>query len=102
MTKGVKVCAFWKNGTKTWEGMVDVKPWYPLELAENVIAQGIDNYPALAGWISYVLRKQKCVLTAVHRSYHKQTHKVGFEIPKLVKESCEIGKEMETHCGKIS
>ena len=30
---GIKVCAHWKDGTMSWERMVDIKQSYPLELA---------------------------------------------------------------------
>ena len=40
-TRGVKLCVQWKNGTTTWERLVDLKHSYPLELAEHAIAQGI-------------------------------------------------------------
>ena len=73
--------------------MVDVKQLYPLELAEYMIAQGIDNTPAFAWWILYVLRKWKYILAAVNSCYHKQMHKYGFEIPKMVKRAHEIDKE---------
>ena len=43
---GVKVCAHWKDGTTSWERMVDIKQSYPLELAEYAIAQGINETPA--------------------------------------------------------
>ena len=56
---GVKVCACWKNGTTSWERMVDIKQSYPLELAEYAIAQGINKTPAFAWWVPYVLGKRK-------------------------------------------
>ena len=56
---GVKVCARWKDGTMLWEQMVDIKQSYPLELSEYAIAQGINETPAFAWWVPFVLRKRK-------------------------------------------
>ena len=87
------MCARWKNGTTTWEQMVDLKQSYPLKLAEYAIAQGVDKTPAYAWWIPHFLKKRRWILAAVRSQYHKQTHKFGFEIPKMVKRSHEIDKE---------
>ena len=92
-TCGVKLCAKWKNGTTTWERLINLKQLYPLELVEYAIAQGIDKTPAFAWWMPYVLRKRKRILAAVRSHYHKQTHKFGFKIPKTVKQALEIDKE---------
>ena len=44
-TRGVRLCVSWKNGTTTWERLVDLKQSYPLALAEYAISQGIDRIP---------------------------------------------------------
>ena len=87
------MCVKWKNGTTTWEQLINLKQSYPLELAEYAIAQGIDRTPAFPLWMPYVLRKRKQILAAVQSHYHKRTHKFGFEIPKTVKRALEIDKE---------
>ena len=92
-TRGVKLCVRWKNGTTTWEQLVDLKHSYPLELAEYAIAQGIDGTPAFSWWVTYVLRKRRRILAAVQSRYHKRSHKFGFEIPKTIKRALEINKE---------
>ena len=50
-TCGVKLCAQRKNGSTTWEQLIDLKQLYPLELAEYAIAQGINKTPAFAWWM---------------------------------------------------
>ena len=55
---GVKVCAHSKNGTMSWERMVDIKQSYPLELAEYANAQGIDETPELHGGYHMSLGKR--------------------------------------------
>ena len=92
-TRGVKLCVRWKNGSTTWERLIDLKQSYPLELAEYAIANGIDGTPAFSWWVPYVLRKRKRILAAVQSWYHKRTHKFGFEIPKTMRRALEIDKE---------
>ena len=87
---GVKVCVRWKDGTMSWERMVDIKQSYPLELAEYAIVQGINETRAFAWWVPYVLRKRKQILVTMRSQYHKRTHKFGFEILKMVRRAHEI------------
>ena len=70
--------------------MVDIKESYPLELAEYAIAQGINETPAFAWWVPYVLKKRKRQLAAVRSQYHKRTHKFGFEMPRTERRAHEI------------
>ena len=92
-TRGVRLCASWKNGSTSWEWLIDLKQSYPLELAEYAIAQRIDRTPVFSWWVPYVLRKRKRILAAVQSRYHKRTHKFGFEIPKTMRWALEIDKE---------
>ena len=92
-TCGVRLCVSWKNGSTSWEQLIDLKQSYPLELAEYAIAQGIDGTPAFSWWVPYVLRKRKTILAVVQSRYHKRTHKFGFEIPKTMRRALEIDKE---------
>ena len=86
---GVKACAHWKDGTTSWELMVDIKQSYPLELAEYAVAQGINEIPAFAWWVPYVLRKRKRILAASTTCGHTSLHH-GFKIPKMVRRAHEI------------
>ena len=92
-TRGVKLCVGWKNGSTTWERLIDLKQSYPLELAEYAIAKGIDGTPAFSWWVPYVLRKRKRFFAVVQSWYHKRTHKFGFEIPKTMRRALEIDKD---------
>ena len=87
------MCVSWKNGSTSWEWLIDLKQSYLLELVEYAIAQGIDGTPAFSWWVPYVLRKRKRILAAVQSRYHKRTHKFGFEIPKTMRQALEINKE---------
>ena len=95
-TTGWKLCVLWKDGTLTWERLVDLKESYPIDVSQYAINNGIDREPAFSWWVLYVTKKKERILTAVNRQYHKMTHKFGFEIPKTVKCALEIDDETKT------
>ena len=95
-TIGWKLCVLWKDGTSTWERLVELKESYPIDVAQYATDNGIDGEPAFSSWVPYVTKKKERILVAVNRRYHKTTHKFGFEIPKTVKRALEIDDETKT------
>ena len=91
-----KLCVLWKDGTSTWECLVDLKESYPIDVTQYAIDNGIDNEPAFSWWVPYVTKKKERILVAGNRRYHKTTHKFGFEIPKTIKRALEIDHETKT------
>ena len=71
----------------------DLKDSYPVELAIYAWERKVDDEPAFAWWVSYVLWRQKRILQKVKRKYWARTHKYGIRIPNNVKEAMEIDKE---------
>ena len=92
-TKGVKLCARWKNGSTSWIPLSDMKESYPVQVAEYAVSAGVDHEPAFNWWVPYTLKKRDRIIAAVNKRYHKRTHKFGFEIPKTVKRALEIDQE---------
>ena len=92
-TTGWRLCVQWKDGTTSWEKLADLKESYPLEVAEYAISREIDDQPAFAWWVPYVLKKRNRMISAVRKRYHKTTHKFGFEVPKTVRRAHELDKE---------
>ena len=66
-TKGWYLCVAWKDGSTSWERLADLKESYPIQIAEYVVAQGIDHEPAFAWWTPYVLKKRNRVIAAVQK-----------------------------------
>ena len=64
-----------------------------MELAEYSVAQGIDHHAAFFWWVPHVLHKQDCIIAAVNKYYHTQTHEFRFEVPKMFKYTLEIDCE---------
>ena len=92
-TKGWLICVEWRDGSTSWEKLSSLKELYPVELAEYSVAQGINHQPAFCWWVPHVLHKQDCIIAAINKCYHNQTHKFGFKVLKTVKCTLEINHE---------
>ena len=89
-TKGWKLLIKWKDKSKAWINLTDMKEAHPVETAEYARARGISNEPAFAWWVPYTLRKREVILAAVKNQIRKTTHKYGIEIPRDVEHAHEI------------
>ena len=56
-TKGWKLLIKWKDKSKAWIDLADMKEAHPVETAEYARVRGISNEPAYAWWVPYTLRK---------------------------------------------
>ena len=54
---------------------------HPVEIAEYAVARGIDGESAYAWWVSHTLQKRDIIISVLHHSIRKTTHKYGIEIP---------------------
>ncbi len=66
----------------TWMDMKDVKEASPIELAEYVIANKIDDEPAFAWWVPYTMKKRDRMISNFKAKYWRTTHKYGLHLPK--------------------
>ena len=92
-TKGWKLCVLWKDGSTTWEKLSDFKECYPTETAEYAVAAGISNEPAFNYWVTPTLKRRDRIISLVRKRatrYLKKTSKFGIELPKTMKEACEL------------
>ena len=85
--KGWKLLIKWKDKSKAWINLADMKEAHPVETAEYARARGISNEP---WWVPYTLRRIEVILTAVKNQIRRTTHKYGIEIPRDVKHVHEI------------
>ena len=89
-TKGWKLLIKWKNKSKVWINLADMKEVHPVETAEYARARGISNEPAFAWRVPYTLRKREVILAVVKNRIRKMTHKYGIEIPRDMEHAHEI------------
>ena len=86
-TKAWKLLITWKDQSKTWIPLKDLKESNPVEVAEFAKARFIEDEPAFCWWVPYVLRKRDYIISAVKSRFRKTTHKYGIEIPKSQEEA---------------
>jgi hypothetical protein len=91
-TKGWHLCVEWKDGTTSWERMVDLKESNPFEVAEYAATKRLLNTPAFIWWAPHVLQKRTRIIAAVTKRYHKRTHKFGIEVPKSWDDCVKLDK----------
>ena len=88
--KGWELLIKWKDKSKAWINLADMKEAHLVETAEYARARGISNEPVFAWWVPYTLRKREVILTAVKNWIRKTIHKYGIEIPMDVEHVHEI------------
>ena len=89
-TKGWKLLIKWKDKSKAWINLADLKEVHLVETAEYTRARGISDEPAFAWWVPYTLRKREVIFAVVKNQIRKMTHKYGIEIPRDVEHAHEI------------
>ncbi len=57
-----------------------------MQVGEYVISRGIQNEPAFAWWVPYVMQKRDDIVYVVKLRIKKTTHKYVFEMPVPVKD----------------
>jgi len=96
-TKGWQLVVAWKDGTTSKVSLQDMRNAYPVQGAEYVVANKIQDAPAFRWWVNDVLLKWTRIVQKFKRSkYRIRTHKYGIELPKTIKEALEINKRTGT------
>ena len=88
--KGWKLHIKWKDISKAWINLVDMKEVHLVEMAEYARVRGISNELAFTWLVPYTLRKREVILAAVKNRIRRMTHKYGVEIPRDVVHVHEI------------
>jgi hypothetical protein len=80
--KGWHLCVEFKDGTTSWERLVDLKESNTIEVAEYAVTNNLHGEPACALWVPHILKKGNIIIAAVNKMYHRCTHKFGIQVPK--------------------
>ena len=92
-TRGWEFYVQWKDGSGDWVSLKDLKDSYAIELADYEVNNQIDEEPALAWWVPYVIKKRKTIIKKVKSKYWQRTHTYELCAPKTIHEAKEIDKE---------
>ena len=77
----------WKDGTKSWVKLKDLKASNPVEVADYASKIKCVSEPAFTWWVPYVLKKRDRIISEVNSRVKKATHKHGIYVPKNIKEA---------------
>ena len=92
-TNGWHLKVAWKDGSSQWITLKILKESNPIETAEFAIARNIQDKPAFAWWIPYVMPKRDRIISSVNSRVKKVTHKYGVAIPNSVEECHRLDKQ---------
>lgn len=92
-TRGWKILVEWRDETSDWLDLKDVKDANPIELAEYAINNDLQDEPAFAWWVPYVIRKRERIIAKAKTKYWRTTHKYGVRLPKSAAEALQLDKE---------
>ena len=74
-TRGWKLQVEWKDGSSEWVPLKLLKDTNPVELAEYVVSNKIEEKPAFYWWVHDVLWRRKRIISKLKRKYYRTTHK---------------------------
>lgn len=92
-TKGWKFLVEWKDGSSDWIPLSELKESNPVEVAEYVYANNLQDEPAFIWWCPYVRKKSRALVSKVKSRYWKTTHKFGIRLPHSPEEALHLDRE---------
>lgn len=92
-TAGWKLLVQWKDGTKTWIPLKDMRESNLIKTAKFARARGIDDKAAFAFWVPHTLQKRNVVMSLVKSRTRKTTHKHGIELLVSVEDAYRLNKK---------
>jgi hypothetical protein len=95
-TKGWQFCVEWKDGTRSWESLADLKESNPVEVAEYAVGKNLEDAPAFVWWVPHVLKKRSRIIAVITERYHKRIHNFLIEVPKSWDDCVILDKENDT------
>jgi hypothetical protein len=95
-TKGWFLLVQWRDGSTSWERLVDLKESNPIEVAEYAVVNRITEEPAFKWWVPHVIKRRNRIISKVKSRYWKTTHKFGIRLPKTVQEALDIDRTTGT------
>jgi hypothetical protein len=92
-TQGWKFLVEWSNGSRQWMDLKLLKESNPVQVAEYANSRNIDEEPAFAWWVPYVLQKRDAIVSAVNSRVLRTSHKHGIELPTSVTSAIAIDQK---------
>ena len=74
-TVGWSFLVKWGDGSQQWIDLKILKESNPVQVGAYVIARGIQDEPAFAWWVPYVMRMRDIIVSMVKSRVRRTTHK---------------------------
>jgi hypothetical protein len=94
--QGWMLLVMWKDWSRSWVKLKDLKVSNPIELAEYAVVNCIAEEPAFKWWVSHTLCKLNRIISKVKSNYWKTMHKFGCKLSHSVAEALEIDRLVGT------
>jgi hypothetical protein len=93
-TKGWDVQVRWQDQSTGWVPLADIKESNPVQVAEFVIASGLEKEPAFNWWARKTLKRRDRIIKRLKvQRVRKGRMKFGIEIPGTVEQAKQLDKE---------
>ena len=83
----------WKDGSINWVMLYELKQSNPIELADYIVNNKLEEEEAFTWWLPYVRKKRKTIIAKSNSKYWQRSYKYGIRVPKSVEEALDIDKE---------
>ena len=83
----------WKDGSMNWVPLSTLKESNPVDIADYVVARGLEKEPAFAWWVPYTLRKRDVIVLSINSRVRKRTHKYGIAVPTSFTDAMRLDRE---------
>ena len=83
----------WSDGTSTWVPLKEIKLSNPVDVAEYVRRNHLEQEPAFAWWVNSLLKKKKHIMKLTASRVPKKQLKFGIKVPSSVKEALQFDRE---------
>ena len=83
----------WADGTSTWVPLKEIKGSNPVDLAEYIMRNNLENEPAFAWWVNTLLKKKKHIMKLTASRVPKKQLKFGIKVPSSVTEALQFDRE---------
>ena len=99
-TKGWKFLLTFKDGSTNWFRLADLMREYPIEIANYVKNNNLQDEDAFSWWVHKSLVHHQRMVSKVKSEYWKKTHMFGIELPKTYTDCERLDHETENDLRK--
>jgi hypothetical protein len=83
------------DGSCQWIDLKILKESNPVQVVEYIIARGLQDEPAFAWWVPYVMRKRNIIVSSIKSRVRKTTHKYEINMPAVGRTRDEVIRNAE-------